>query len=276
MRGILDSLPESVLAQLLEQLPQHQPHSAWMPGQLLDSTFLGKLEAQRFMGVAVFALGSDWLGGMVFDQGVVVESWRRALGGFETRAEAYRNLQASLNLVQVRLFELPEAVVQGITALLAGEVQSYHAAQIVPAQMQASLHQRQFSGAVVLEDGQAAQVWYWNNGQQPLEPTLPEAFGAGRLHLVSLLQSIPEGVVRQAEQEAAAATATQIQRLHEIVLDLLRQHVGDNADELVRGNPQVFAETNPKRLNTKIEIWLEDNFAPGLLELYRKKAVFEV
>jgi hypothetical protein len=272
MRGILDTVPEPVLAYLLEHLPQTAPHSDWIPGQLLDSTMLSKLESDGFTGFVAFAIQQDWLGGVLLYQGKPIESWRRALGGMENRAEAYRNLQTAQPLCAVRLFGLPPVVVPCIVALsVGGDVQSYHAQQIAPEAMQQQLQERGFSGAVVLENGQIGQAWFFQKGQRLLEPPLPEQFREGRLHLVTVPAQVPQSVVVQADHEATAQKRAEAERLLWVLQNVLRQQVGDNVNELLESNPQVFAETNPERLSRQISDWLEDNFEAAVLEQYRRE-----
>lgn len=270
MRGLIDSVPENVLAYLLEHLPQTAPHSDWIPGQLLDQTMLHKLETEQFTGYVAFMLEQEWIGGVLLYVGKPVESWRRALGGIENRAEAYRNLQGILGLAAVRLFVLPAVVVPCIAALSVGaEVQSYNAAQINPLEMQSKLEQSGFSGAVVLENGQVGQAWYYQKGKRLLEPPLPDEFREGRLHLVGVPPEVPEGVVRQAASEAQAEQHAELERLKRILQELLFEQVGDNADELFAANASKFAQTEPVRLTEAICIWLEDNFGQAVLERYR-------
>jgi hypothetical protein len=274
MRGIIDTVPENVLAYLLEHLPQTAPHSDWIPGQLLDSTMLSQLETEGFTGFVAFTLEQEWLGGFLLYQGKPVESWRRALGGFENRAEAYRNLQGILKLAAVRLFKLPPAVVPCIAALSVGtDLESYHATQISPPTMLAQLQERSFSGAVVLENGQIGQAWYFQKGQRLLEPPLPETFREGRLHLVTVPAQVPHSVVRQAASEASAEQRAQTEHLLRSLQDLLRHHVGDNANELLETSG-FLAETNPAKLQAAILVWLEDNFDMALLEQYRREIQF--
>jgi hypothetical protein len=264
MRGIFDTVSETVLVHLLEHLPQTAPHSAWMPGQLLDSTFLGKLESEAFTGYAAFAIQPDWLGGLLFYQGKPIESWRRALGGMENRAEAYRNLQSSLHFTAMRLYMLPAAVVPCVAALSVGaSVESYHAAQVSPPEVQHKLEQGKFSGAVVFEDGTSAQAWYVQRGQSLLEPPFPGSFGVGRLHLVAVPPEVPTSVVQQAKREAQAAERAEVEHLRHRLFDLLRQQVGDNANELLETSQLQF-ESSPKELQEQIFIWLEDNFGEAL------------
>jgi hypothetical protein len=264
MRGILDTVSDTVLAHLLEHLPQTAPHSAWMPGQLLDSTFLSKLEAEAFTGYAAFAIQPDWLGGLLFYQGKPIESWRRALGGMESRAEAYRNLQSSLHFTAMRLYMLPAAVVPCVAALSVGaSVESYHAAQVSPPEVQHKLEQGKFSGAVVFEDGTSAQAWYVQRGQSLLEPPFPESFGVGRLHLVAVPPEVPDSVVSEATNQAHAAQWVETEHLRNTLFTLLVHQVGDNANELLETS-RLDLEANPEALKEQIFIWLEDNFGEAL------------
>jgi hypothetical protein len=270
MRGILDTVPETVLAHLLEHLPQDTPHTDWMPAELLDSTRLGKLETEDFTGFASFAIQPDWLGGLLFYHGSPIEAWRRALGGIENRAEAYRNLLAFAPHAEVRLFKLPVSLVPCVAALSVGaEPQSYHAAQVSPSQMQQQLEGRLFSGVAVLEHGQTGQVWFYQKGKCIYGPSLPETFAEGRLHLVAMPDQVPQNVADLAQTEARAEQKSQLEMQIRLLEQLLRQQVGDNSDELLQSNPQFFKETDPKRLETQIEIWLEDNFGAALLGQFR-------
>ena len=271
-RGALDTIPEAALVYLCEHLPQTQPHSDWIPGTLLDSHFMQRLESEQFSGYAMFAVEQDWLGGLLWYQGRPLEAWRRALGGLETRAEAYRNLLPMLEFAAVRFFGLPAAVVPCILGLtLAETVQSYEAPKIEAAQMQTMLQANQFNGAAILENGKTAQAWYFARGERLLEPPLPETFREGRLHLLPNLSKIPPSVLVLAWQEAAQNTTARAEHLRLTLSELLTKQIGVNAKPLLESNSQLLAESDPNKLQAKIEIWLEDNFGLPLVQQFRQE-----
>ncbi len=255
---------------VLEHLPQTTPHSDWMDGKLLESGMMQQLETQRFTGFASFAFEKNWLGGILFYQGKALEAWRRALGGLENRAEAYRNLLPMLEFAKVRFFALPTEIIPGIVALTLSErLETYDATKVNIAQMLLKLEENNFGGAMILESNQTAQAWFFTQGKQKL--SIPEVFNQGRLHLLHNPSSIPEDVVRFSSAETNQEQAARTDWLHSKLEALLIEHIGVNAKPILELNQRLFAVPDPQRLQETIEIWLEETYGIAMKERFNQQ-----
>jgi hypothetical protein len=268
----MDSISLEAMVYLLEFLPQTQAHSDWIPGRLLDAKMIGQLQSDGFTGFAVFALEQEWLGGILFYKGLALEAWRRALGGLENRAEAYRNLLPMLEFASVRFFVLPSELIPCISGLTLSEsLESYDATQIKSESLLEKLRTAQFSGTVLLENGIVAQSWYFSKGIPLLEMELPETFREGRLHILHTPLEKPEDVVRLALQEAEQETLARVELLRATLEQQLIDHIGINAKPLLEANQTWLSQTNPEGLQESIEIWLEETYGTVFLQQFQHR-----
>ncbi len=271
-RGAIDTISLEVLAYLLEHLPQSQPDSDWIPGALLDSAMMQRLLANRFTGFAAFAFENEWLGGLLFYQGQALEAWRRALGGLENRAEAYRNLLPMLEFASVRFFVLPTSLIPCVAALtVTDRLESYDATKLSVAQMLTKLEQSQFAGAVILENGAVGQAWYFARGLALLEPTFPEAFREGRLHILHNPSQIPVDVVEVDRTETKQDDAAQVLHLQKAFEAVLLEHVGVNTKALLDANKAMLQQSNPRQLQESLEVWLEETYGSAFIGQFRQR-----
>lgn len=257
---------------LLEFLPQTQAHSDWIPGKLLDSNMMQQMQSEAFTGFAVFALEQEWLGGILFYKGQALEAWRRALGGLENRAEAYRNLLPMLEFASVRFFVLPVDLLPSISGLTLSEaIETYNATDIQSVSLLEKLSAAQFSGAVLLENGAVAQAWHFSKGIALQNLPLPETFKEGRLHILHNPLEKPEDVVQFAVMEAENETTARVHLLRATLENQLIDHLGINAKPLLEANHAWLAQNNPKRLQETIEIWLEETYGTVFLQQFRER-----
>jgi hypothetical protein len=271
-RGAIDTISLEAMVYLLEFLPQTQAHSDWIPGKLLDTNMMQQLQAEAFTGFAIFALEQEWLGGILFYKGLALEAWRRALGGLENRAEAYRNLLPMLEFASVRFFVLPTELIPCISGLTLSEtVESYHAPEIQGLSLLGKLSTAQFSGSVLLENGTVAQGWYFSKGMPLLDLPLPESFREGHLHILHNPLEKPEDVVQLALQEAEFETIARVNLLRTTLETQLIDHLGINAKPLLEANYAWLLNGNPNRLQESIEIWLEETYGTTFLQQFRQR-----
>ncbi len=270
-RGAIDTISLEALVYLLEHLPQTQAYSDWIPGALLDSSLTKRLEAEQFTGYAVFAFEENWLGGLLFYQGLALEAWRRALGGLENRAEAYRNLLPMFEFAAVRFFVLPPSLIPCVVALTMSEqLESYEASTVNLPAMLEKLAQLQFSGTVLFEHQNIAQAWFFKAGLRLLEPPLPESFAVGRLHLLHNPSQIPQDVVGLVSREANQQCLAEADLLRSKLEAVLVGHIGVNAKMVLENNQQTFSEPDPKQLEAAILSWLEDTYGLGLVKQFQE------
>ena len=271
-RGAIDTISLEAMVYLLEFLPQTNPHSDWIPGRLLDSNMMQQMQSEAFTGFAVFALEQEWLGGILFYQGQALEAWRRALGGIENRAEAYRNLLPMLEFVAVRFFVLPNELIPAISGFTLSEtIETYQANEINTLVLLEKLRTAQFSGSVLLENGTVAQAWFFSKGVALQNLPLPETFKAGRLHILHNPLEKPKDVVRFAVIEAENEIKARVLLLRATLETQLIDHLGINAKPLLEANAAWLAETNPIRLQETIEIWLEETYGTAFLQHFRHR-----
>ncbi len=271
-RGAIDTISLEAMVYLLEFLPQTQAHSDWIPGKLLDSNMMQQMQSEAFTGFAVFALEQEWLGGILFYKGQALEAWRRALGGLENRAEAYRNLLPMLEFASVRFFVLPVDLLPSISGLTLSEaIETYNATDIQSVSLLEKLSAAQFSGAVLLENGAVAQAWHFSKGIALQNLPLPETFKEGRLHILHNPLEKPEDVVQFAVMEAENETTARVHLLRATLENQLIDHLGINAKPLLEANHAWLAQNNPKRLQETIEIWLEETYGTVFLQQFRER-----
>jgi hypothetical protein len=183
-RGLLNIVSEGVLAYLMEFLPQQDPKSEWVPGELLTSHFVHRLERSGFTGFAHAKIKDNVVGAMIFYKGRLLEAWRRTKNDAETRGEAYRNLMPMLSKGGVALYNLSVEAVPAIVALtLSDQTESMVAEAMQPSTLETRLSLVEFTGAVVLENGSVGQAWFFHKGQRLFEPPFPDEFREGRLHV---------------------------------------------------------------------------------------------
>jgi hypothetical protein len=269
-RGALDTISLEAMVYLLEFLPQTNPHSDWIPGHLLDSNMMQQLAAESFSGFAVFSLEQEWLGGILFYKGQALEAWRRALGGLENRAEAYRNLLPMLEFASVRFFVLPNELIPCITGFTLSEtIETYEATKVHVGQLLEKLSAAQFSGSVILENGVVAQAWFFSKGVPLLNLEFPDSFREGNLHILHNPQSKPEDVVHFAALEAENEISARVLMLRATLEAQLIDHLGINAKPLLEANATWLAQSNPVRLQETIEIWLEETYGTEFVTQFR-------
>ncbi len=188
-RGLLDVVSEGVLAYLMEFLPQQDPKSEWVPGELLTSHFVHRLERTGFTGFAHAKIKDEVIGAMIFYKGRLLEAWRRTdtidgKGAPETRGDAYRNLMPMLPKGGVALYNLSVEAVPSIVSLtLSDHTESMAAQEMMPSTLEMRLSLVEFTGAVILENGIVGQTWFFHKGERLFEPPLPDEFREGRLHV---------------------------------------------------------------------------------------------
>ncbi len=269
---MIDTISLEALVYLLEHLPQTQAYSDWIPGALLDTSLIQRLESEQFTGYAVFAFEDNWLGGVLFYQGLALEAWRRALGGLENRSEAYRNLLPMLEFAATRFFVLPTELIPAVVALTLSErLESYQAPEVnIPAMLE-KLEALRFSGLVIFEHQKIAQAWFFKEGGRLLEPPLPESFAVGRLHLLHNPSQIPQDVVGLVAREANLERLAQADFLRANLEALLVKHIGVNAKMVLENNQQLFLESDPNRLETAMLNWLEETYGSSLVEEFQTR-----
>jgi hypothetical protein len=269
-RGALDTISLEAMVYLLEFLPQTQAHSDWIPGKLLGSNMMQQLATESFTGFAVFSLEQEWLGGILFYKGQALEAWRRALGGLENRAEAYRNLLPMLEFASVRFFKLPNELIPCIAGFTLSEIiETYHATTLHVGQLLDKLSIAQFSGSVILENSVVARAWFFSKGDLILNLEFPDSFKEGNLHILHNPLTKPEDVVHFAALEAENETSARVQFLRATLEAQLIEHLGINAKPLLEANSTWLAQTNPVRLQESIEIWLEETYGTDFLAHFR-------
>ena len=266
----MDTISLEAMVYLLEFLPQTNPHSDWIPGKLLDRNMMQQMQSEAFTGFAVFALEQEWLGGILFYKGQALEAWRRAMGGLENRAEAYRNLLPMLEFASVRFFVLSVDLLPSISGLTLSEtIETYNATEIESLPLLEKLSAAQFSGAVLLENGTVAQAWYFSKGVALQDLPLPDSFREGRLHILHNPLEKPEDVLRLAALETENETLARVHLLRATLETQLIDHLGINAKPLLEANSAWLAQNNPKRLQETIEIWLEETYGTEFLQQFR-------
>ncbi len=243
-----------------------------MPGTQFDARMLHHLETTGFSGFVHVKLEAEWLGGLLFFQGRILEAWRQGLGGFENRAEAYRNLQPLLDFAEVEIYALAKEAIPCIAALtVASKIQTYESHQIIPSTMLGSLRDNLFSGAVVLEQSRTGQAWFFRGGQSQLSLNFPNRFEAGKLHLVTMPREAPEDILHLVSAEANKDTFGRCQHIRQSVETILLEHIGVNSKAVLEANKTMLKITDPKKLQAELEAWLGDTFAPAVLKAFQDR-----
>ena len=270
-RGLLDTVSPALLAYLFGFLPQNDPLTDWVPGELLTPEFVQRLRESQFTGFALAKLPKGH-GLLVFYKGRLLEAWRQEPHGYEAGTTAYRNLMAELALGGLSLYKLG---LEGIPCLLALTQGSPRFLAVAPRSLQLetlldSLRQEHFSGALVVEDGSAGRAWYFYRGQPVFSPDLPRDLREGRVHLLQSPGKAPQDLFEVLQREEEGRRRQQSDRMWESVEQVLREYMGRGAAGALERLRKSLPEENPELLRQGLVRWLTQTLEPGAAKLFEQ------
>ncbi|RIH81840.1 hypothetical protein Mterra_02939 [Calidithermus terrae] len=270
-RGLLDTVSPALLAYLFGFLPQNDPLTEWVPGELLTPEFVQRLRESQFTGFALAKLPKGH-GLLVFYKGRLLEAWRQEPHGYEAGTTAYRNLMAELALGGLSLYKLR---LEGIPCLLSLTQGSPRFLAVAPRSLQLetlldSLRQEHFSGALVVEDGSAGRAWYFYRGQPVFSPDLPRDLREGRVHLLQSPGKAPQDLFEVLQREEEERRRQQSDRMWESVEQVLREYMGRGAAGALERLRKSLPEENPELLRQGLARWLTQTLEPGAAKLFEQ------
>ncbi|RIH86964.1 hypothetical protein [Calidithermus roseus] len=270
-RGLLDTVSPALLAYLFGFLPQNDPLTEWVPGELLTPEFVQRLRESQFTGFALAKLPRGH-GLLVFYKGRLLEAWRQDLQGYEAGTTAYRHLIAELSkgglsLYKLRLEDVPclLALTQGSPRFLAAIPRSLQLETLLD-----SLRQEHFTGVLVVEDGSAGRAWYFYRGQPVFSPELPRELREGRVHLLQSPNKAPPDLFEVLQREEEELRRQQSNRMWESVEQVLREYMGRGAAGALERLRRTLPEDDPEELRQGLVKWLGQTLEPGAAKLFEQ------
>jgi hypothetical protein len=274
-RGVLDSLPASLLGYLFEFLPQTDPLSEWVPGKLLTNEFVVRLRESEFTGFAHAKKGHELRGILIFFKGRLLEAWTYAPLGCEVGIDAYLHLLEKISEGGVALYKLPTDTIPAILAFTLGTIRVAGAdARIVnPKNLVRNLEEERFSGALILENGKIGQAWLYHRGQILFPPPLPDEFREGQLHLIHAPARAPKDLFEALSEQSRALSQAELDRVWAAALVVLTNQLGRGAPQALETQRNRIHSTDAFEVFSLLRRFFESNFEPDAVADFEKQLV---
>jgi hypothetical protein len=269
-RGLLEHISPALMGRLLSFLPQHDLLAGGVPGGLLTSELVERLQQDSFSGYALARFPGEERGWLLFYRGRLLEAWRQTTYGHLSGTTAYRALQRELGSSTLSLYRLQPDDLPPMVALTQGllRITAAAAGGVVMVDLLDLLVQEQFTGVLVLEDGLVGQAWFFARGKHLLSEELPVQFREGRLHLVQAPSKAPPDLLEQARQEDQEQREIRLNVIWNAAQEVLKEYMGRGAPPALERLQIIHTTHDPASLEKALRRWMIESLEPDAATLF--------
>jgi hypothetical protein len=261
-RGLLDVLSAALIGYLFEFLPQTDPLTEWVPGQLLTPEFVQRLRESEFTGFAHAKHGSELRGIFIFFKGRLLEVWSFAPVGCAVGVDAYQMLMEQINQGGIALYKLPTDAIPAVLSFTTGTLGVASAdARIVSApNLKRKLEEERFSGILVLENGTSGQTWLFQRGVLLFPPPIPDEFRGGNLHMVYAPAKAPKDLFEALADHQRDQRKAELERIWAAASLVLSEQLGRGATQALETQQKRIVSSQPEEVFAQLRRFFESNF----------------
>lgn len=272
-RGLLDILPATLLGSLFEFLPQTDPLSNWVPGQLLTEEFVQRLRESEFTGFAHVKQGTGLRGIFIFFKGRLLEVWSFAPLGCAVGIEAYQILTAQMHLGGLALYKLPTEAIPAVLAFTTGTpgVTSADAKIVSAPNLKRKLEEERLNGILVLENGVSGQTWLFQRGVLLFPPPIPDEFRGGTLHMVYAPAKAPQDLFEAMAEQQRQDRKNELERIWLAAAEVLNDQLGRGAPQALENQKKRIIATQPEEVFAQLRRFFEGNFEPDAITDFEQR-----
>ncbi len=269
-RGLLEHISPALMGYLLSFLPQQEPLAEGVPGGLLTPELVERLRGDNFCGYALARFSGEERGWLAFYRGRLLEAWRQATYGHLSGTAAYRALQREFGQGILSLYRLQPDDLPPMVALTQGllRMTGMAASSVVVADLMHALMQEQFTGALVLEDGQVGRAWFFARGRRLFSGDMPTQFREGRLHLVQAPTKAPPDLLELARKEDQEHREARLDVVWNATQEVLKEYMGRGAFAALERLRKIYTSDDPTALEKALRQWMIQSLEPGAATLF--------
>jgi hypothetical protein len=261
-RGLLGILPAALVGYLFEFLPQTDPLTEWVPGQLLTAEFVQRLRESEFTGFAHAKEANQLRGIFIFFKGRLLEVWSYSSLGAAVGVDAYQLLMDQIQSGGIALYKLSTESIPAVLSFTMGTLGVTSAdARIVSApNLKRKLEEERFSGILVLENGTSGQTWMFQRGVSLFPPPIPDEFRGGNLHMVYAPSKAPKDLFEALAEHQRDQRKAELERIWNAAFAVLSEQLGRGAAQALETQKKRIIQSQPEEVYAQLRRFFEGNF----------------